>query len=437
MHFWFARKESTRYHSVWEKVVSISCIVLAGTPFVTKAHPRMPTPISILLLPHTRLKDVVAEALRASQYDPAFSIVASEAELIAALAESPDLVLADAAQDTFHALEILREVSPDTPLIALAPPESEQTAMELLRQGACDYVLTNCLARLEQAITRALEVKRLRQIEQISRCFTGTAITYRFHFGPRGGFKQISPTVTALTGYTPEEFYANYDLPARAVHPADLPLLQKVWEGELPPGEPADLRFTHKEGGMLWLEHRALPIRGPNGEVRAIVGMLRDVSKRKTAEEELQLSLEALEVTEEVLRRQNAELTSVQERLDAERRRYKYLFESAPDAYLITDMQGQIHESNAAASQLLGIPTGDTNGISLNTFMADPEKQTFASLLQSLGRDEARRTHTRLLMHGTTGKTFVCSVTMAVAADSNPEHKALHWILRKEPSDPV
>lgn len=51
--------------------------------------------------------------------------------------------------------------------------------------------------------------------------------------------------------------------------------------------------------------------------------------------EDFQITLEELSVAEEELRQQNEEL-------EAERQRYKDLFEFAPDSYLVTDINGTI-----------------------------------------------------------------------------------------------
>jgi PAS domain S-box-containing protein len=57
----------------------------------------------------------------------------------------------------------------------------------------------------------------------------------------------------------------------------------------------------------------------------------------------------------EELQAQNKELTAAQE-LEAEQRRYRDLFEFAPEGYCETDPQGVVRLANSAACALLGIP---------------------------------------------------------------------------------
>jgi PAS domain-containing protein len=60
---------------------------------------------------------------------------------------------------------------------------------------------------------------------------------------------------------------------------------------------------------------------------------------------ELGIALEELQVTAEELYQQNAELLATREDLEAERQRYRMLFELAPDGYLVTDAKGVMCES--------------------------------------------------------------------------------------------
>ena len=68
-----------------------------------------------------------------------------------------------------------------------------------------------------------------------------------------------------------------------------------------------------------------------------------------SALEELQTANEELRVAEEELRVQTEELERSRDRLEHERRRYRDLFDFAPDPYVITSPEGLIIEANQAA----------------------------------------------------------------------------------------
>jgi PAS domain-containing protein len=75
---------------------------------------------------------------------------------------------------------------------------------------------------------------------------------------------------------------------------------------------------------------------------------LRQTDLLPTAFKELGIASEELQVAVETLRQQNEELAGVHQELEAERQRYQELFEFAPQAYLITDVEGTIREANRA-----------------------------------------------------------------------------------------
>ncbi|MCX8024219.1 MAG: GAF domain-containing protein [Thermanaerothrix sp.] len=120
-------------------------------------------------------------------------------------------------------------------------------------------------------------------------------IIYRYRFWPEPGFDYISPAATAITGYTPEEHYCDPDLIAQLIHPEDRPLLEKIVRAEIPPGTPLELRWVHKDGHIVWIEQRNVPIFDAEGRLVAIEGIGRDVTARKEAEAALYQANRALE----------------------------------------------------------------------------------------------------------------------------------------------
>ena len=72
---------------------------------------------------------------------------------------------------------------------------------------------------------------------------------------------------------------------------------------------------------------------------------------------ELIAALEELSITEGELRSQHQALVEAHRQLELQRERYHALFQLAPDPYLVTDRKGMIEEANAAAGDLLGVPS--------------------------------------------------------------------------------
>lgn len=103
-------------------------------------------------------------------------------------------------------------------------------------------------------------------------------IVWRYRLRPAPGFEYVSPSVFALTGYTPEEHYADPDLGRRIAHPDDVPLLEATLEA--PDAHPVvTLRWIHRQGTVFTTEQRLTVVRDASGEVVALEGVGRPVAR--------------------------------------------------------------------------------------------------------------------------------------------------------------
>lgn len=115
---------------------------------------------------------MVAE-LRRSGFDPDWRRVDTEAEYVRLLNETDgppaDIVLSDYSLPGFtglHALQLLRERDPDMPFILISGTVGEDVAVEVMKQGATDYLLKDRLTRLGLSVGQALEQRALRQAKR-------------------------------------------------------------------------------------------------------------------------------------------------------------------------------------------------------------------------------------------------------------------------------
>src|SRR5205807_1921336 len=60
-------------------------------------------------------------------------------------------------------VDVLRREGLDVPVVLVSGALGELMAVECIKQGAADYVLKNNLARLPEAVRRAMREKKLRQ----------------------------------------------------------------------------------------------------------------------------------------------------------------------------------------------------------------------------------------------------------------------------------
>ena len=117
-------------------------------------------------------------------------------------------------------------------------------------------------------------------------------ILYRAQVYPNFHFEYISPALTKITGFTQEEFYnpeiINQIMPDSEDHLARAKVKLKN------PGQkgPIIMRWKHKNGSDIFLEHHIVFIFDKKGEMTALEGIARDISERKATEIELQDSEE-------------------------------------------------------------------------------------------------------------------------------------------------
>ena len=96
--------------------------------------------------------------------------VETEYELVNALVSfTPDVVLCDFSLPTFDglsALQVARNVAPNTPFLFVSGTMGEERAIKALKDGAVDYILKSNLARLPSAVERALQEAHQKRIRQ-------------------------------------------------------------------------------------------------------------------------------------------------------------------------------------------------------------------------------------------------------------------------------
>src|SRR5216683_3994048 len=114
--------------------------------------------------------ELVSEALRRGGFSASVVVVQEEAEFVAQLlSHHPEVVIADYNLPQWtgmEALDVLRSKGLDIPVILVSGALGDVTAVECIKRGATDYVLKDGLARLPEAIRRALQEKRTRRLRR-------------------------------------------------------------------------------------------------------------------------------------------------------------------------------------------------------------------------------------------------------------------------------
>ncbi|NHN33017.1 PAS domain-containing hybrid sensor histidine kinase/response regulator [Paenibacillus agricola] len=123
---------------------------------------------------------------------------------------------------------------------------------------------------------------KLLEIEKIYKVIsdnTGDVISFS---NPEGILIYCSPSLFGLLGYRPEEIVGNSTF--NFYHPGDLEELKKKSFSD---NDNFTCRVMHKNGKYLWFETNFKIIRDNQGNIQKVVGIGRDVTKRKEHEDNL------------------------------------------------------------------------------------------------------------------------------------------------------
>lgn len=143
--------------------------------------------------------------------------------------------------------------------------------------------------RKESDLAGLEEPRRLKRLIEKSH-----DMVYRTRLFPTRAVEYTGGAVQAITGHTPSEFYADPDLPRKAVHEDDRPLIVQTLRDPAHLQTTIILRWLHPDGRVVWAEHRRVPVYDASGQLVAIEGIARDVTEYVESERRLRESEEQL-----------------------------------------------------------------------------------------------------------------------------------------------
>jgi len=254
------------------------------------------TPSDAQLMEHELRKEGIAFTVRRVTTSAAFDQALREFH--------PDIILSDYNLPAFTGLDALRMVRldhPDLPVVMVTGALPDIEAVELIHAGANDYVLKDRLARLPSAIRRALaeaqEIRRHRQSQEQLRSITTTARDAILMLDDAGKIAFFNPAAETIFGYSANEALGQ-DLhtllaPQRFGEEAQRGLSQFYQTGTGPViGKTIELIARRRTGEEFPIE-LSLSAMEQAGRWQA-VGIVRDITQRKQAEDALRRANRAL-----------------------------------------------------------------------------------------------------------------------------------------------
>ena len=175
----------------------------------------------------------------------------------------------------------------------------------------------------------------------------------------------VSPGVSRITGLAPNEFAAAPDSVLERIHPDDRQRLQELLLSPPDHQRSVTLRWQRDDGGVTWAEHRWLPVYDRDGNLVAVDGVARDVTRQKELDLERKAQIKLL----------------------------NGLISHMSDGVIAEDDGGDLAVVNGAFRRMFDLPEGNVSG--WRTVVGDLVLQPPSCRLTS-GEDGAGSTELRL-----------------------------------------
>ncbi len=247
--------------------------------------------------------DFVIAELKQNSYRPKAIRVETMPELKSALLEQPwDVILCGDTSLQLNGHELLRsvrhELSLDTPVIFISSGIGEETAVELMRAGAQDYVLKTNPDRLRLAIKRELDAAQTRRAKKLAdeRIDDQNRLLHQLMASAPDAiyFKDLQLRYLGLNEAECRVLNADQvgDVLGRTADEFLSPERARRWREEeehvLATGEPlidSIERMVRRDQSVQWFSMTKAPLRNRDGEIRGLVGISRDVTERQLNEQ--------------------------------------------------------------------------------------------------------------------------------------------------------
>jgi nitrogen fixation negative regulator NifL len=325
----------------------------------------MPRLLNILIVEDSQDDaDLVIAELRRAGFDPKWTRVDDEADFLAEIRNSPDIILSDYSMPQFSGLraaQLLKASGLNIPFILISGTVGEDVAVEAMKHGATDYLLKDRIARLGVAVEHALEQKRLcnerkladNKLRQLSHAVEQSPVSVVIT-DTKGNVEYVNRKFTEITGYSAAEVLGKNprilksgEMPAKAY--------QQLWKTISKGGTWSGEFHNRKKNGELYWESASIsPIVDDTGKPTHYVAVKEDMTKRFSAENALRESEE----------------------------RFRLVTENASDLITVINNEGVIRFQSPSVERILGYKPEDWLNRSAFEFVHPEDVPATAAALQ-------------------------------------------------------
>jgi PAS domain S-box-containing protein len=262
----------------------------------------MTKPINILAIEDSESDAALnIRALEHAGYEVAFELVDTADGMKDALNSGDfDIVLSDHNLPQFGsaaALALLKATCRDIPFIIVSGAIGEETAVELMKAGAQDYVIKGNLSRLAPAVERELKdaearrerkrsAEKLRESEERFSRVVEIADEMIWEVNSEMLYLYVNPVSEIVTGYKPEEFIGKkylFDLAPQEVREGYKAVIRDTYKNKTTI-KGITSPCVRKDGRVIILETSATPMLDEKGDLIGFRGTGTDITERKNME---------------------------------------------------------------------------------------------------------------------------------------------------------
>jgi two-component system, cell cycle sensor histidine kinase and response regulator CckA len=254
-----------------------------------------PSPLRILLIEDNPADaELITYELKRAEVDHESNIVATKKAFLAELRKSPpDAIISDFSMPQFNALDALHALHAhrvEVPFILVTGSQSEEVAVECIKEGADDYILKSSLKRLPTALLASVQRKRAeREREEAEgRVREQAALLNKARdaimvMDTNGGITFWNAGAERIYGWSAEEVLRGMNAASfwkfdEQKHQDALrqTIQREEWHGEL--------TQSTKDGRTIFVESRWSLIRDHENKPKSILIINTDITERKKLE---------------------------------------------------------------------------------------------------------------------------------------------------------